>query len=91
MTETLPEDLVSARRAAGILGCTPSTVGRYRDRGLLCAWRRAGSYWMYSEAEVRSLLEPARTDQRLLPPSRAEIDRRVGQAMAELREMGLDV
>lgn len=86
-----PEDLIPGGRAAAILGCSPATVGSYRRAGLLRAWLRAGSQWVYSERDVRALLEPYRPAGEAPPPTRAELERRERDALAELRAAGVRV
>lgn len=93
MTES-PDDLIPARRAAKILGCVPQTIDNYRQQGLLRCWVRAGRQYLYSERDVRAMLEPYRpggADVPAPPLTRAEAERQVAGALDELRDAGVAV
>lgn len=86
-----PTDLITAKRASAILCCHLGTVHRYRRQGKLRGWRRGAGHWLFSEDEVRALLEPARTNQASPLPSRARLDREHAESLERLRRKGMRV
>ncbi len=58
MTPNLPDDLITPRQAARLLGVHPATVYRYLRVGRLACWVRAGTRKFVSQAAVRGLFTP---------------------------------
>jgi excisionase family DNA binding protein len=56
----LPADLVPLGKAATELHCNRATVYRWCLGGKLRSWRRAGTRYLVSLADVRQLLQPVR-------------------------------
>lgn len=83
-----PHDLIGTPEAVRILRCHPSTLHRWRAEGRVRAWKR-GDRYLYSELEVRALLEPVAPA--VPPPGKAELRRGHEAALAELRAAGLKV
>lgn len=97
MTAT-PDDLITPGRAARILRLNVKTVYRWivGDRKAdpptppkIRSWKRAGTRYMVSEADVRALLEPTRPDQQPPPESRQQLDARRDAARERLRSQGV--
>jgi excisionase family DNA binding protein len=58
MSADLPEDLVPLGKAATALHVNRSTIYRWVLGGKLRSWRRAGTRYLVSLADVRELLKP---------------------------------
>jgi excisionase family DNA binding protein len=56
-----PADLIPLGPAASILHVTPSTLWRWVVRGKLRSWKRAGTRYLVSRADVLELLQPVHT------------------------------
>jgi excisionase family DNA binding protein len=64
MSADLPTDLVPLGRAATQLHVNRSTVYRWVLGGKLRSWRRAGTRYLVSLADVRELLQPVQCRRR---------------------------
>lgn len=84
-----PEDLISTRRAAQILGRSVATVRRYARAGKLRGWKVAGGQLAVSEAEVRALLVPKTPW--LEAPAKAEPPGQRERVLERLRRAGVVV
>jgi excisionase family DNA binding protein len=60
MPAELPTDLVPLSRAATHLHVNRATVWRWVRKGQLRAWRRAGSVYLVSLADIKEMLQPVR-------------------------------
>jgi hypothetical protein len=53
-------DMLSARQAAGILGCSPDDVLIYRHRGSLRGYRHKTRLWRFRRVDVEKLADEIR-------------------------------
>lgn len=89
-----PDDLLTPKQARRIASVCLKSVYRWIRRGLLPAYRRAGTRYLVSEADVRALLRPVETPAPAAATPAAlsaAASRRHRQAVANLRRMGLRV
>jgi excisionase family DNA binding protein len=82
-----PADAISAKVAARILGCHPSTVYRLVASGQLPSWSRHGSrLFIVSRADVEALIERVREpvqDSQTSPQTWSESDFTVGSEIGD--------
>jgi excisionase family DNA binding protein len=77
----LPDDLISAKEAAKLIGVSPSSITRYRESGKLRGFCVAGSRYRYSRRDVLGLVEevlveePVRTTREDEEAARAAVAR----------------
>lgn len=94
---TIPDDLVSPRKACEILSVNISTLYRWILAGKLRSWRRAGTRYRVSLADVRALLEPVMprprpTREELgLPASKRALAARARHTQEVLRRAGYKI
>lgn len=91
MSNQPPPDLISPRAAAMLMKVHIATMFRWILKGKLRSWRRAGTRYMVSQADVMDLFEPVAATQaneperRGRPPSTSASHRR---AVEELKKAG---
>lgn len=86
-----PADLITPRRAARIVGVHISAIYRYVLKGKLRGWRRAGSRYLVSEAEVRALIQPVVVEVEEEIRTRAEEKDAAQASLERLRRAGYRV
>ena len=56
--DSFPEDLISPHEAAKIVHCHVATIWRWVHQGKIRAWKRGGSRYLLSKADLLEQLEP---------------------------------
>jgi excisionase family DNA binding protein len=87
MENEIPTDLIRPSQAAKLLNLDIGTIYRWINSGKLPAWKRGGSHYVVSRADVAACLEPVRKQPRLRPkPKTLKVPE---WAQRTLREAGI--
>ena len=86
-----PRDLITPREAARLVGTHLSTVHRWLHSGRLRGWRRAGTRYLVSRAEVLAVIQPVAVGEVETPRTAAEDAAAAERAREYLRARGYRV
>lgn len=85
----VPDDLITPKAAAKLVNVHISSVYRWVLSGKLKGYRRAGSRYLVSRADVLGMIQPVEVEAPDRPRTRREEEEAARRAVEELRRQGI--